>query len=57
MDERVKQMLLLGREHYGKREFDKAEQLLRQVLDHDDRFAIDGVLEAPHSWVGRPEQH
>jgi len=39
MDERVKQLLLLGREHYAKREFDKAEPLLRQVLDVEDRFA------------------
>jgi tetratricopeptide (TPR) repeat protein len=39
MDERIKQALLLGREHYGKREFDKADQLLRQVLEVDDRFA------------------
>lgn len=39
MDERVKQVLLLGREHYQKREYDKAEALLREVLDADDRFA------------------
>jgi tetratricopeptide (TPR) repeat protein len=39
MDERVKQLLVLGREHYGKREFEKAEELLRQVLDVEDRFA------------------
>lgn len=39
MDERIKQALLLGREHYAKREFDKADQLLRQVLEVDDRFA------------------
>jgi tetratricopeptide (TPR) repeat protein len=39
MDERVKQLLLLGREHYEKRELDKAELILREVLDHDDRFA------------------
>jgi len=39
MDERIKQALLLGREHYAKREFEKAEQLLRQVLEVDDRFA------------------
>ncbi len=35
----MKQLLLVGREHYAKREFDKAEELLRQVLEHDDRFA------------------
>ena len=39
MDEHTKQLLLLGREHYQKREFDKAEQMLRQVLDTDDRLA------------------
>ncbi len=39
MDEGLKQTLLLGREHYGKREYDKAEPLLRQVLQQDDRFA------------------
>ena len=39
MDDRLKQLLLLGREHYAKRELDKAEQVLREVLDHDDRFA------------------
>src|SRR5215471_15384083 len=39
MDERVKQLLVLGREHYGKREFEKAEELLREVLDREDRFA------------------
>ncbi len=39
MDERLKQLLLLGREHYAKRDFEKAEQFLRQVLDEQDRFA------------------
>jgi tetratricopeptide (TPR) repeat protein len=39
MDERLKQLLLLGREHYAKREFDKAEPLLREVLGQSDRFA------------------
>jgi len=39
VNERVKQLLILGREHYGKREFDKSEQLLRQVLDEEDRYA------------------
>src|SRR5215471_12887253 len=39
MEERVKQLLVLGREHYGKREFEKAEELLRQVLETEDRFA------------------
>jgi tetratricopeptide (TPR) repeat protein len=39
MDERLKQLLLLGREHYAKREFDTAEPMLREVLEHSDRFA------------------
>ncbi len=39
MDDRLKQILLLGREHYANREFDKAETLLREVLGADDRFA------------------
>jgi len=39
MDEHTKQLLILGREHYAKREFDKAEPALRQVLEVEDRFA------------------
>ena len=39
MDEHTKQMLLLGREHYQKRELDKAEQMLRQVVEKEDRLA------------------
>jgi tetratricopeptide (TPR) repeat protein len=39
MDEHTKQWLLLGREHYQKREFDKAEPLLRQVLETSERMA------------------
>ena len=39
MDDGVKQLLLVGREHYANRDFEKAEELLRQVLEHDDRFA------------------
>src|SRR5512140_1267577 len=39
MDDAVKQLLLVGREHYANRDFEKAEELLRQVLEHDDRFA------------------
>ncbi|HEX6272145.1 MAG TPA: tetratricopeptide repeat protein, partial [Polyangiaceae bacterium] len=39
MDDHVKQLLLLGREHYEKREFDKAEYLLKQVVAETDRFA------------------
>ncbi|HZU84702.1 MAG TPA: tetratricopeptide repeat protein [Polyangiaceae bacterium] len=39
MDEHTKQLLLLGREHYQKRELEKAEQMLRQVLEVHDRLA------------------
>ena len=39
MDEHTKQLLLLGREHYQKREFDKAETALRSVVEQNDRMA------------------
>ena len=39
MDERTKQLLALGREHYEQRQFEKAEPFLRQVLERSDRFA------------------
>jgi tetratricopeptide (TPR) repeat protein len=39
MDEHTKQVLLLGREHYQKREHEKAEQMLRQVVEKEDRLA------------------
>jgi tetratricopeptide (TPR) repeat protein len=39
MDDHLKQLLLLGREHYQKREFEKAEYLLKQVVQQTDRFA------------------
>jgi tetratricopeptide (TPR) repeat protein len=39
MDERLKQLLVLGREHYERREYDRAERVLRQVVDHTDRYA------------------
>jgi len=39
LNERVKQLLVLGREHYAKREFEKAEQMLRMVLEEEDRYA------------------
>lgn len=39
MNDSVKQLLVLGREHFEKREFDKAEPLLRQVLEQEDRYA------------------
>ena len=36
MNERVKQLLVLGREHYAKREFEKAEQMLHGGSPSDD---------------------
>ncbi len=39
MDDHLKQLILLGREHYTKREFDRAEYLLRQVIAETDRHA------------------
>src|SRR5262245_3768988 len=39
MDERLKQLLVLGREHYERREYDRAEHVLRQVVEKTDRFA------------------
>lgn len=38
MDDHLKQLLLLGREHYQNREYDKAEYVLRQVVAETDRF-------------------
>lgn len=38
MDDHLKQLLLLGREHYQKREFEKAEYVLRQIVAETDRF-------------------
>jgi len=39
MDDRLKQLLVLGREHYERREYDRAERVLRQVLELTDRYA------------------
>jgi tetratricopeptide (TPR) repeat protein len=39
MDERTKELLSRGREHYQKGEFDKADYILREVVEHSDRFA------------------
>lgn len=38
MDERLKQLLVLGREHYERREYERAEHVLRQVLEITDRY-------------------
>ncbi len=39
MDERLKQLLTLGREHYEKREFDRAEHYLQQVHERETKYA------------------
>ncbi len=39
MDDRTKQLLTLGREHYEKREFDKAEHYLKQVMERGVLYA------------------
>jgi len=39
MDDHVRQLLLLGREHYHRGEFDKAEYVLRQLIAKSDRHA------------------
>ncbi len=61
MDDHTKQLLLLGREHYEKREFDKAEYLLLQVVDKTDRFAdvfnMLGVIAHSKGDFARAEEH
>src|SRR5262245_8836291 len=39
MDERIKELLARGRDHFQKREFDKADYVLRAVVEQSDRFA------------------
>ncbi len=39
MDDHLKQLLLLGREHFQKGEYEDAEHQLKQVVDRTDRFA------------------
>ncbi|GAB5545967.1 MAG: tetratricopeptide repeat protein [Sandaracinaceae bacterium] len=58
MDERTKQLLSLGREHYEKREFDKAEHYLRQVLERDEvKFAdVYNMMGVIHHDRGRFEE-
>ena len=58
MDERTKQLLSLGREHYDKREFEKAEHYLRQVLERDEtRFAdVYNMMGVIHHDRGRFEE-
>jgi tetratricopeptide (TPR) repeat protein len=39
MDEHLKDLLTMGREHYARREYDLAEQVLGQVLERTDKYA------------------
>jgi tetratricopeptide (TPR) repeat protein len=61
MDERVRQLLVQGREHYAKQEFDRAETLLLQVLAQDDKLAdvhdMLGVIAHGSSRYVDAEQH
>ena len=61
MDDHLKQRLLLGREHYQKREYDKAEYLLRQVVDAADEYAdvhhMLGVITHSRGDFASAEQH
>jgi tetratricopeptide (TPR) repeat protein len=61
MDDHVRQMLVQGREHYAKKEYDKAEPLLTQVLKHDDKFAdvhdMLGVIDHSNSRFADAERH
>jgi tetratricopeptide (TPR) repeat protein len=54
MDERTKQLLSLGREHYEKREFDRAEPYLSQVQERGVRYAdVSNMLGVIHHDRGR----
>jgi len=61
MDDHLKQLLLLGREHYQKREYDKAEYLLKQVVGQTDRFAdvfdMLGVIAHSRGDFSQAERH
>src|SRR5258706_5977165 len=39
MDEHLRQLLLLGREHYEKGDYEQAAPLLKQIVEKTDRFA------------------
>ena len=56
MDDRIKQILALGREHYGKREFDRAEHYLKQVVERNLKYAdVYNMLGVIHHDRGRFE--
>lgn len=56
MDDKLKQAVALGREHYGMREYDKAEPYLMKVIDSGVRFAdIYNMMGVIHHDRGRLE--
>jgi len=53
MDERMRQLLARGREHYERREFDKADFVLRELADAKDGFAdVFNMLGVIAHWRG-----
>ena len=61
MDDHIKQLLLLAREHYEKGEYDQTEPLLMRVLEHTDRFAdvyeMLGVIAHSRGEMATAKQH
>jgi tetratricopeptide (TPR) repeat protein len=61
MDDHTQQLLLLGREHFQRGEYDKAEYLLRQVSTQTDRYAdvhhMLGVIAHTNGEFARAECH
>src|SRR5882724_6087261 len=52
MDERTKQLLALGREHYERREFDKADYVLRDLALQDGFADVFNMLGVIAHWRG-----
>ena len=61
MDEHLKEQLLLGREHFNKLEYDKAQELLRRVAVEADHFAdvhhMLGVIAHIQGEFGEAQRH
>lgn len=61
MDEHLKQLLALARQHFEQNEYDKAEYLLRQVVEQNDRFAdvynMLGVIAHSNGDFERAQKH
>jgi tetratricopeptide (TPR) repeat protein len=61
MDEHTKQLLVLGRELYQRRELDKAEETLRQVVQRDEHLAdvhdMLGIIFHTRGNLGAAEYH